>query len=155
MLTFHFSRAANKYMFKDYNKRCEICSKLTIKPPEQRLWSRSSIFIVNFKNISYIALAFLLLTLNKYTAVGWQVWKSVNFLQNSKYHQHQLHNTDGKMFFKRCEICSTLIIKTPEPHQWCRCGVFVNFELISHDVSSIDPSLTLVGDWKKARTFLQ
>ena len=34
---------------------------------------------------------------------------------------------------KRCEICSKLIIKTPERRQ-CRCsGVFiVNFEHISH-----------------------
>ena len=31
------------------------------------------------------------------------------------------------------EICSKLIIKTPEQCQWCRAGVFVvNFEHISH-----------------------
>ena len=36
----------------------------------------------------------------------------------------------------RCEICSTLIVKTPERHQWRRSGVFiVNFEHISHLVS--------------------
>ena len=34
---------------------------------------------------------------------------------------------------KRCEICSKLIIKTPERHHWRRSGVFiVNFEYISH-----------------------
>ena len=34
----------------------------------------------------------------------------------------------------RCEICSKLTIKTPEPHQWRRSGVFtiVKFEHISH-----------------------
>ena len=33
--------------------RCEICSKLTtIKPPEQRPWRRSGVFIVNFEHIS-------------------------------------------------------------------------------------------------------
>ena len=33
----------------------------------------------------------------------------------------------------RCEICSKLIIKTPERHHWRRSGVFiVNFEHISH-----------------------
>ena len=33
----------------------------------------------------------------------------------------------------RCEICSELTIKTPEPRQWRRSGVFiVNFEYISH-----------------------
>ena len=33
----------------------------------------------------------------------------------------------------RCEICSKLIIKTPEWRQWCLSGVFiVNFEYILH-----------------------
>ena len=32
-------------------KRCEICSKLTIKIPEQRQWPRSDIFIVNFEHV--------------------------------------------------------------------------------------------------------
>ena len=35
----------------------------------------------------------------------------------------------------RCEICSKLTIKTPEPPLWSRSGVFiVNFEHISHFV---------------------
>ena len=34
-----------------------------------------------------------------------------------------------------CEICSKLIIKTPERRQWCRSGVFiVNFKQISRIV---------------------
>ena len=41
--------------------RCEICSKLTIKTPEQ--WRRSGVFIVKFEHISHL-LMFLLLTLN-------------------------------------------------------------------------------------------
>ena len=32
-------------------KKCEICSKLTIKIPERRQWSRFGIFVVNFKHI--------------------------------------------------------------------------------------------------------
>ena len=46
--------------------RGEICSKLTIKTPEQRHWPRSGDFIVNFKHllISHLVLMFLLLTLN-------------------------------------------------------------------------------------------
>ena len=33
----------------------------------------------------------------------------------------------------RREICSKLIIKTPERRHWCRSGVFIfNFEYISH-----------------------
>ena len=45
-------------------KRCEICSKLTIKTPERRHWCRSGVFIVNFEQISHLVLVFLLLTLN-------------------------------------------------------------------------------------------
>ena len=43
----------------------EICSKATIKTPEQRRLERrrSDIFIVNFKHISHPVLVFLLLTL--------------------------------------------------------------------------------------------
>ena len=32
-------------------KRCEICSKLTIKILERRHWPRSDVFIVNFEHI--------------------------------------------------------------------------------------------------------
>ena len=46
-------------------KSCEICSKLTMKTPECRHWSRSGVFIVNSEHISYFFLVFLLLTLNK------------------------------------------------------------------------------------------
>ena len=57
---------AGNYKFKVNNRntrtRREICSKLTIKIPEQR---RSGIFIVNFEHISYLVLVFLLLTLSK------------------------------------------------------------------------------------------
>ena len=45
-------------------KMCEMCSKLTIKTPE-RCQQRSSVFIFNFKHISYIFLLYLLITLNK------------------------------------------------------------------------------------------
>ena len=60
---------ANIYLFKDNNrnttKRCEICSKLTLKTPEWFWWRRSGVFIVNFKHISQLFLVFLLLILNK------------------------------------------------------------------------------------------
>ena len=52
---------AKIYLFKVNNrntrKRCEICSKLTIKTP--------SVFIVKFEHISYLFLVFLLSTLNQ------------------------------------------------------------------------------------------
>ena len=59
----------NIYLFKANNrntrKRCEICSKWTIKLPEQRHWRRSGVFIINFEHISHLLLVFLLLNLNK------------------------------------------------------------------------------------------
>ena len=56
------------YLFKVTNritgKRCEICSKLTIKT-ERRHLRRSNVFIVNFEHISHLFLEFLLFTLNR------------------------------------------------------------------------------------------
>ena len=52
-------------MFEVNNRtRCEICSKLTIKTPKRRHWRRSGVCIVNFEHIPYLAVVFLLLTLN-------------------------------------------------------------------------------------------
>ena len=55
------------YLFKVNNRKtrtkCEICSKLTIKTPEQCQWCRSGVFIVNSEHISHLVLVFLLLTL--------------------------------------------------------------------------------------------
>ena len=60
---------AGNYVFKVNNRntrtRCEICSKLTIKTPKQRLWRPSDVFIVNFEHISHLALVFLLLNLSR------------------------------------------------------------------------------------------
>ena len=43
-------------MFKVNNrntrKRCEICSKLTVKTPEQRYWHLFSVSIVDFKQVN-------------------------------------------------------------------------------------------------------
>ena len=35
---------------------CEICSVLTIKTPERRLWPRSGVFTVNFEHIIQLVL---------------------------------------------------------------------------------------------------
>ena len=69
-----FGSPANIYLFKVNNrstrKRCEICSKSTIKTSERRHWRHSGVFIVNFEHISPHFLLFLLLTLNKYLLAG-------------------------------------------------------------------------------------
>ena len=57
--------ACSKLNNKNTRKRCEICSKLTVKTPERRQWCRSGFFIVNFEYISHLGLVFLLLTLNR------------------------------------------------------------------------------------------
>ena len=60
---------ANTYLFKVNNrntrKRCEICSKLTIKISEQGHWHRSGVFIAKFEHTSHLFLVFTLLSLNK------------------------------------------------------------------------------------------
>ena len=65
---------ANIYLFKGSNrktrKRCEICSKLTIKTSELYHWGLSGVVIVNFEYISHFFLEFLLLTLNKQMLAG-------------------------------------------------------------------------------------
>ena len=49
---------------------CKICSKLTIKAPEQRHWRCSGVFIVNFEHISHFFLVCLLITLTKKMPAG-------------------------------------------------------------------------------------
>ena len=75
-------------MFKVNNRntrtRCEICSKLTIKTPERRQWRRSGVFIVNFEHISYLALVFLLLTLNRLMPAGVALVKSCKNKNNKQ-----------------------------------------------------------------------
>ena len=66
----HHNNPASIYLLKVKNRntktRCEICSKLTIKTPEQRQWRRSDVFIGNFEHISHLVLVFLLLTMDMF-----------------------------------------------------------------------------------------
>ena len=52
----HSPLQAGIYLLKVNNRnsstKCEICSKLTIKTPEQCQWRRSGVFIVNFEHIN-------------------------------------------------------------------------------------------------------
>ena len=64
-----YAYSAKIYLFKVNNKntrkKCEICSKLTLKTPERCQRRLSVAFVVNFEHISHLLLMFLLLTLNK------------------------------------------------------------------------------------------
>ena len=46
-------------------RRCEICSKLTMKTPEWHHWRRSGEIINNSEHTSHLVLVFLLLTLSR------------------------------------------------------------------------------------------
>ena len=63
------SQLVHNYMFKvnkrNTRKRCEICSKLTIKVPEQRHWRHFGVFTVNFEYILHLILVLSLLTLSR------------------------------------------------------------------------------------------
>ena len=58
---YYFEYPAAIYLLNFNNRnsraRCEICSELTIKTPEQRHWCRSGVFIVNFEHIWLLVLA--------------------------------------------------------------------------------------------------
>ena len=61
---------AGIYLFevnRNTRKRCEICSKLTIKTPERRHRRRSGVFIVTFEHDLHLFLVFLLLILSNST----------------------------------------------------------------------------------------
>ena len=55
-------------------KRCEICSKLTIKTPERCPRRSPVVLIVNYENISHLFLVFLLLTWTSKCQSGCQFW---------------------------------------------------------------------------------
>ena len=59
--TFYLFKVSNR----NIRKRCEICSKLTIKTREQYYWLHYFVFIVNFEYILHFFLVFLLLNLNR------------------------------------------------------------------------------------------
>ena len=86
------------YLFKTNNENIrtisEICSRLIIKTTEQRRRLSSSIFIVNFEQISHIVLIFLLL-----------LWISTGGWEHLKIE---------KMLSFRCKnvICSSCSLKT-------------------------------------------
>ena len=48
----HYHLLARSQQYK-LSKRCEICSKFTIKKPGRRQWRHSGVFVVNFKHISF------------------------------------------------------------------------------------------------------
>ena len=54
--------------------RCEICSKLRLKTPEQHQGCCSGVFILNSEDISHLVLVLLLLTLSMQIPTGLFQW---------------------------------------------------------------------------------
>ena len=83
--------SACNYLLKVNNKstrsNCEIYSKLTIKTPERRQWRRCGVFIVNFEDISYFVLVFLLLTLNIKLPAGIEITSELFDVMTSNFKQ--------------------------------------------------------------------
>ena len=89
-----------KINYRNNRKRFEICSELTLKPPERRQWRRSKVFIVNFEHISHLFLVFLLFTLKKEMLVGYEqlLFRSFAVVANIRTQSNIL---DGA-FCKKC-----------------------------------------------------
>ena len=118
----------SKAGYRNTTKRCEMCSKLTIKNPEQRQWRRSGV-IVNFEHILHLFLPFLLLALNKLMVAGGKL--KVFYLEKFQFpaNIHLFKVSKRKSF----EIYSKLTIKTLEWCHWRCSSVFIaGFEHISH-----------------------
>ena len=63
-----------KVNLRNTRKSCKICSKLTIKKPEQQQWCRSGVFIVNFEHISRITHCFGISIVNfEHVSLPWLV----------------------------------------------------------------------------------
>ena len=64
-LTFTAGNNVFKVNNRNTRRKCDICSKFTIKTPGRIHWRRSGVFTVNFEHISYLVLVFRFLTLNR------------------------------------------------------------------------------------------
>ena len=86
--TSKLTRAQNK--LQTLEKRCEACSKLTIKTVDQVQWRCFGIFIINFEHISHLFAVFLLLTVNMYIFSG-IIFTSYQSFEKTHYHYVNLY----------------------------------------------------------------
>ena len=128
---------AVNYMFKVNNRntriRCEVCSKLTIKAPNDA-WRRSCIFIVNFEHISHLVLVFLLRTLNIKMPAGTGLF--LYPLKTKLFSFRIVHSIFQQFSFQQCHqsVSSSLI--------WYLCilypvKVLCSLYLLVHDSDQI------------------
>ena len=67
--------ACSKLSVETLEQRCELCSKLTIKPAKRRQWRRFGGFIVNFEHISHLSSNVAIVNFEQVNA-GWimSIW---------------------------------------------------------------------------------
>ena len=122
-----FNIPSGIYLLKVNNRntktRCDMCSKLTVKKPEQRQWRHSVIFIVNFDH--FITPCCSTSIVNFGHAIAYTTSGVPTGIYLLKFNNRKTRT--------RSEIYSKLTIKTLERGHWCRSVVFiVNFQDISH-----------------------
>ena len=129
------SYPASNYMLKVNDRNTiqvvKICSKLTIKTPEQRQWRYSGVFNVNFEHISYLFLVFLVSVVNfGQVNASWVASKrqtkfpSLNKTTIYLYQRFQIANTYLYSFTQFLSSTSELSNKS---FSWCGRNVCLCF----------------------------
>ena len=140
---------ADMYLLRVNNRntktRCEICSKLTIKTPERCCWHRSSVFIVNFEDISHPILAFLFLTWTCNCRLG-----RVAVISTLSF---PLSHLSGKAYFK-CplilfKVLSLLNLLQKSLKIPCETFQLRTFALCFSVSQSLSPSLSILQNFSR------
>ena len=120
---------ADFYLFKANNKctrkRCEICSKLTIKTPERRHWRSTGVFIVNFEHISPLFLVFFVDF--EHANVSWVSLSTI--LNTSRCVFRTLSNIKGGVLCENSSWLSTVNYFRKKDHLRCLTWFVVAFSL--------------------------
>ena len=88
---------------------CDISSKLTLKTPERRQWSRSGVFIANFELISHIALCFHYWLLASKGWLGLRYW--MRYLARNKFSESLVHKKNFELIWRVVFMLDTYFIK--------------------------------------------
>ena len=114
-----------KVNIKTLEQRCEICSKLTIKPPKRRQWHRFGGFIVNFEHISHLCSSIYIVIFEQVNA-GWDYHN--HFFSAIKF-IHHFENVYKTLSFQR-----NILIRLVK--FWGSCPTFQIFIWSSHNFIS-------------------
>ena len=123
---------------RNFRKRCEIHSKLTMKAPEWLQWRRSDAFIINFEHILHFLLVFSLLILSMclFDALCryfYPISLTLEHLQNSNTTRKNLKtlNIYSKTFF------SCLLFQCKRSFFFLITKMFALLQALSEDVFAL------------------